>query len=65
MLSEDADGDIADEAEAGDKHDHEPDHVRVERAVGAVRAIGHQGQDDAGDGGELQGLVDVGAGEFA
>ena len=48
-LAEDAVGDIAEEREAGDQHDHQPQFLRVPRAERAVMAVGQERQDRAGD----------------
>ena len=48
-LAENAVGDIAEEREAGDEHDHQPQFLRVPRAERPVMAAGQERQHRAGD----------------
>ena len=48
-LAEDAVGDIAEEREAGDEHDHQPQLLRIPRAERPIMAAGQERQDRARD----------------
>ena len=48
-LAEDAVGDIAEEREAGDEHDHQPQLLRIPRAERSVMAVGKERQHRARD----------------
>ena len=50
---------IADEAEPRDEDDHEPERIGIDRVVGAVALVRHEGEHHSGHGDKLEGRADI------